>query len=90
MATGQLLSTLTVYQMHLDFSGLRGHPVLNEPNELGDVEVVCANESVQGESSQPNGPLKRFSFEKLHLQSHLIACTRALSMLSLYAIAFLG
>ena len=26
--------------------GCRGQPVLNEPNELGGIEVVCANESV--------------------------------------------
>ena len=26
--------------------GCRGHPVLNESNELGGVEVVCSNESV--------------------------------------------
>ena len=26
--------------------GCRGHPILNEANELGGIEVVCANESV--------------------------------------------
>ena len=26
--------------------GCRGHPVLNEPNKLGGIKVMCANESV--------------------------------------------
>ena len=44
---GNGAAALNPHRVVLDVDlGCRGHPVLNEPNELGGVEVVCANESV--------------------------------------------